>query len=137
LSWHLHRCLIFICGTSYLMFNNLCGWYTRIKWPTSHFLLENVMNSWGPNNVELWLTEQILASPLSFTERPNVASIWKWDLKNINFTVECNKNQYFIHSMPLCKTFGCICSNWAYWLPASSIHLKMLCSFIRFQENVC
>ena len=33
------------------------------------------INSWGPNNVGLWLTEQILASPSSFTERPNFASI--------------------------------------------------------------
>ena len=39
------------CGTSYLIFNNLCGWYTSIKWPTSHFLVKNVMNSWGPNIV--------------------------------------------------------------------------------------
>jgi len=31
--------------------------------------------SLGPNNVGMWLTEQLLASPLSFTERPNFASI--------------------------------------------------------------
>jgi len=39
------------------MFNNLCAWYTGIKWPSSHILVENVMKSWDTNNVEFWLTE--------------------------------------------------------------------------------
>ena len=85
----------------YILFdvNNLCGWYTGIKWPASHFLLENVMDCWGANDVGMWLTEQLLASPSFFTEIPNFASIRKWDMKRINFVVECNKNQYCIHSM--------------------------------------